>query len=129
MAIAVASEVIERIRAEAARAAPREACGILLGRVGHIERAAPAANVHPQPERFFEIDPAALVAAHRAARLGGPEVVGYYHSHPNGRARPSRHDRALAARDGAIWAIEARGELKFFRARAQGFEPLAVRIV
>jgi len=128
MEMAVASEVIEQIRKEAARAAPCEACGILLGRAGHIERAAPAANVHPQPERFFEIDPAALIAAHRAARSGGPGVIGYYHSHPEGRAQPSRHDRALAARDGAIWAIEARVELGFYRACAHGFEALSVRI-
>ncbi len=107
-------------------AAPREACGLLLGTGSHIESAAPTANVAPDPLRHFEIDPAALIAAHRAARDGsGPHVIGYFHSHPNGLARPSATDAASAARDGRIWVIVADNAITCWRDGADGFEPLS----
>lgn len=108
-----------------ARAAlPTEACGLLLGRDGRIEAALPARNIHPDPHRHFEIDPQALVDAHRAARRGGPAVLGYYHSHPTGPAKPSVTDRALAAGDAMVWAIIAGGKITFWRDRPGGFAPL-----
>ena len=89
----------------------------------------PARNVHPTPETHFEIDPQALIDAHRAARGGGAEVLGYYHSHPHGPAEPSATDRALAARDGRVWAIAAKGEVRFWRDDEPGFEPLSLRVI
>jgi len=109
----------------AASAHPHEACGLLLGHGAHIHTALPAANVHAQPARHFEIDPAALIAAHRAARQGGPQVLGYFHSHPNGLARPSATDAASAAGDGRIWAIAAAGVVTMWRDGPSGFEPLS----
>ena len=101
--------------AEAARAHPRECCGILLGEGDTITAIAPAANVHASPESHFEIDTQALVDAHRNARGGGPQVLGYYHSHPNGLARPSVTDEAMATGQGLIWAIIAAGRVTFWR--------------
>lgn len=80
---------------------------MLLGAASDIACVLPTANVAADPDRHFEIDPAALIAAHRKARAGGPQVVGYFHSHPNGLARPSAIDAASAARDGRVWAIAA----------------------
>jgi proteasome lid subunit RPN8/RPN11 len=105
MRIEVTSEALGRMRAAAAAAHPREACGILLGQDDRIAAFRPAANVHPTPETHFEIDPRALIDAHREARAGGWQVVGYFHSHPEGPARPSAIDARDAARDGRIWAI------------------------
>lgn len=85
----------------------REVCGLLLGRDGRIVEARPAANVADDPARAFEIDPAALFAALRAARAGGPALIGYYHSHPSGAAAPSARDLAMAAEDGKLWLIVA----------------------
>ena len=113
---------------EATRALPRECCGLLLGHGSLIESALPCANVHPDPERQFEIDPAALIAAHRAARSGGPQVLGYYHSHPTGRAQPSETDRAQASGDGRIWAIVAAGTIALWRDLPGGFEALPLRL-
>ncbi|GGD42078.1 M67 family metallopeptidase [Croceicoccus pelagius] len=124
MGIEVASEVIDLILAEAAAAHPHECCGILLGIDGRIENAVPCANVHPEPARHFEIDPSALIAAHKAARAGGLQVLGYYHSHPTGYAEPSATDRAMAAGDGRVWAIAAGGRIGWWRACADGFKPL-----
>ena len=112
----------------ARQAHPNEACGLLLGTAAHIETALPTANVHPEPQRHFEIDPAALIAAHKAARAGGPQVIGYFHSHPNGLARPSATDAAQASGDGRIWAIAANGAVGLWRDAPSGFEALSYAI-
>jgi len=106
-------------------AAPDECCGILLGRRQRIERAVAAANVAPDRRDRFEIDPQALVDAYRAARAGGPDVIGFYHSHPRGPAEPSATDSALAARDGRVWAIIGQSGVTFWRDGERGFTPLS----
>lgn len=116
------------MRREADRAASEECCGLLLGRGGRIEEARPAANVAADRRRHFEIDPQALVDAHRAARAGGLEVLGYYHSHPTGPAEPSATDRASAARDGRAWAIVGETGIAFWRDGEAGFVPLSYAV-
>ena len=93
MALTVPRSVMQALREHARAAEPEECCGLLLGREGRIEAARPAANVARERRTRFEIDPQALIDAHRAARAGGREVIGYYHSHPAGAARPSATDR------------------------------------
>jgi len=124
-AITLTSGTLATLLAEAAAAAPEEACGLLLGAGSHVGAAIRTANVAPDPRRHFEIDPAALIAAHRAARAGEAEVVGYWHSHPNGRAGPSPVDRAGASGDGRVWVIVANGAITCWRDGAAGFEPLS----
>jgi proteasome lid subunit RPN8/RPN11 len=109
----------------AEEAAPEECCGILLGRGSFIERAVATANVAPDRRDRFEIDPQALVDAYRAARAGGPDVIGYYHSHPRGPAEPSAVDSAMAARDGRVWAIVGQSGVTFWRDGERGFAPLS----
>lgn len=127
MDIEVASSVISTILAEAARAHPAEACGLLLG-APVIEQAVPAANVHPVPLTHFEIDPVALIAAHKAERAGGPALAGYWHSHPKGPPEPSATDRAMAGRDGRVWAISGQGRVCFWRDGPDGFESLSTTL-
>ncbi|MXP41771.1 peptidase [Altererythrobacter soli] len=125
MEIVLTRVAFDRITAEAANALPDEACGILLGQGNRIEQARPARNVHPEPRTHFEIDPQALVDAHRAARAGGPQVIGYYHSHPSGPAEPSKTDQAMAAGDGSVWAIVAGGDVRCWIDDAAGFAELS----
>ncbi len=124
MALTIAPAAIAAMLNAAAAANPLECCGLLLGHGTRIETAVPAPNVAPDPARHFEIDPAALLAAHKAARTGGPQVLGYFHSHPNGLTRPSATDAASAAHDGRIWAIVANGGITVWRDAPSGFEPL-----
>ncbi len=125
----ISHAVIAVIRAEAARAHPYECCGLLFGTADHVERACPATNVHPEPSRHFEIDPQVLIDAHRAARAGGPQAIGYYHSHPTGNAEPSAAGRAEAAHDGSVWAIAASGDVAFWRGGEGGFAALSYTVV
>ena len=104
MNIAIASGALAAIIAHARAEAPNEACGILFGDAG-VEAAEPSANVAIHPARGFEIDPAALLRAHRVARGQGRRVLGWYHSHPNGVAEPSATDAARAVEDGRLWLI------------------------
>ena len=129
MAVKVTSEVIKAIRAAAGAAHPHEACGLLLGEGARITEFRETANVHPNPQTHFEIEPQALIAAHRSARDGGDQVLGYFHSHPRGPAEPSSTDQAAAARDGRIWAITAGEELRLWRDGREGFEELSYSTV
>ncbi|WP_114520627.1 M67 family metallopeptidase [Altererythrobacter sp. ZODW24] len=128
MRLVVTREVLDLIE-EAARAAhPLECCGILFGEGGSITAAIPANNVHPDPATHFEVDAQALIDAHRAERNGGPKIAGYYHSHPNGLARPSATDIASAAHDGKIWAIIVDGAVNFWRDDAECFTALSYSV-
>lgn len=113
---------------QAAQATADEVCGLLLGQGSHIAVATLARNVDPDPATRFEIDPVALIAAFRAEREGGPQVLGYWHSHPTGQAAPSRTDRDRASGDGRIWAIVAGGAITLWVDRAAGFEALPYSI-
>jgi proteasome lid subunit RPN8/RPN11 len=108
----------------AARGCAEEVCGLLLGtgdaRGFAVARIVPCRNVAADPARRFEIDPAALIAAHRSARRGGAGVIGHYHSHPSGTASPSPRDAADAAVDGAVWIVATGCALGAWRAVADG---------
>lgn len=101
MTIHIGPALLRSIVESATASMPHECCGILLGRVADehvvVECVRPADNVWPgDRRRRFEIDPHAVFEALRTARHGGPQVVGFYHSHPDGSFRPSRFDRELA---------------------------------
>ena len=76
---------------------PRECCGALVGRESagatRVDKAVTFANVADgdRSERYA-LDPEALLAVVKAARAEGRQVVGYYHSHPDGSCRPSTRD-------------------------------------
>jgi proteasome lid subunit RPN8/RPN11 len=128
MGLEVTRAVVDRLQAEAAVAHPREACGLLLGRDERIVEARPCANVHPSPEGHFEIDPQALIDALRAARGGGPQVLGYYHSHPVGPPEPSAIDRANRTGDGRAWAIVGERRVEWWRDTESGFAAHPMRL-
>ena len=122
------------VRAEiagTAAASRDEVCGLLLGSADRVDAALPCRNVASDPATAFEIDPAQLIAALRAERGGGPQVVGCYHSHPSGDATPSARDAAGATANGWVWVIVRGGEVRAFRAIEHGaihgrFAPLFV---
>lgn len=130
MDILVTSAVLAALRAAARAAHPCEACGILLGEGRRITEARVVRNVHPAPRTHFEIDPQALIDAHRAARTeGAPQVLGYFHSHPIGPAAPSATDRACASGDGRVWAIVAGADIAFWIDGEAGFAPLSFALI
>ncbi len=125
MNLVVHQSLLDALVAQAVAAHPDECCGILLGQGGAITALATARNVHPRPDRHFEIDPQVLIDAFRGARNGGSDVLGYYHSHPTGLPAPSATDQREAPRDGRVWAIVAGSTVQFWRDEKHGFEPLS----
>ena len=93
--VVVAGPVRDTVRAHAGRTLPEEACGLLVGRVEAervlVTRAVPCPNQAPAGERHhrFSIDPRAVLNVRRTLRGSAESIVGFYHSHPDGRAVPS----------------------------------------
>ncbi len=129
MAIEVTREVLDALRAAATRAQPFEACGILFGKGARITRFVEASNVHPEPMTHFEINPQALINAHREERSGGPKLLGYFHSHPKGQAKPSKTDQEMAPGDGKLWAIMGECEIAFWQDQPGGFQSLCYGLI
>ncbi len=77
-------------------AVPEEAVGAFLGRGSCADRAVPLPNVAEDPLVAYRADPAALLRLLRGAEAAGEAVLAFYHSHPQGLARPSARDRAEA---------------------------------
>jgi proteasome lid subunit RPN8/RPN11 len=80
---------------------PNETCGLLIGRTREgivgVTEAIQARNLnHERPRDRYDLDPKAMLAADRAARAKGLEIVGVWHSHPGHPAEPSETDRAEA---------------------------------
>jgi len=119
MKCGISRAVLDQIFAHAAASPDEEVCGLLFGTAARIDAAEPVANVAPEKARRFELDPARLLAAHKVARSGGPAMVGHYHSHPGGRAEPSRFD-AEEAVTGSLWLIVAGPEAGLFEAVDEG---------
>lgn len=127
--IRISRALFDRLLVEAATAPTREICGLLFGADGRIEGAEATRNVSADPVHRFEVDPAALFAAIRGERAGGPRLLGHYHSHPSGLAAPSARDAAEAADAGRLWLILGGGEALLWRAVPDGptqgaFEPV-----
>ena len=113
-AVELPLEFQQQLRDEALRALPRECCGLLEGIIepltlslskgARVIALHPTANLSNASDRF-EIDPASHIALLRKLRGTGRTIVGCYHSHPNGRAEPSKRDCESAVEQGFLWLI------------------------
>ncbi|MBS1192890.1 MAG: hypothetical protein H6Q97_869 [Nitrospirae bacterium] len=70
---------------------PDEACGILAGKAGRVEKVYSMTNARPGPVSY-EMDPEEQFRVMKDIRQTGLEMVGMFHSHPDGRAYPSGVD-------------------------------------
>ncbi len=120
----------ETVIADARREAPRECCGVLLGRGEMILEAVPVRNIAEAPDRFL-LDPEQHIRIRREARARGLEVVGFYHSHPHSPPIPSPTDLAEATYPECLYAIVGlvggAPAVRVFAWRAGEFEELEVR--
>jgi len=97
MRITMSARESERIRAHLCRAYPDEGCGVLIGRDGDGAReivgiVALENRVKDSLHNRYLVAPEQFLAAERAARGAGLEVIGFFHSHPDHPARPSTFD-------------------------------------
>ena len=111
--ILLPATLLRRIAIVAQEAYPEECCGLLIGfrepnGQVHVTEIAESSNVAPPPRRNrFEVDPGLRFAVMRRLSHGRDQIVGHYHSHPDGLAEPSRHDAAMAYEPELLWLIVA----------------------
>jgi proteasome lid subunit RPN8/RPN11 len=107
----LADDLAAQILLAAARSHPDECCGLIEG----VETEAgwratvihEAANVADDPARSFLIDPKAQFDLMRRLRGSETRLIGCFHSHPGGEAKPSATDRANAYGVGFLYLIAA----------------------
>lgn len=77
-------------------AATVEVCGLLGGRRkgtnAYVEQVIPIANIAANPQNQFWMEPQQQIQAMYTLAQAGLEVVGIYHSHPQGPLYPSETD-------------------------------------
>ncbi|WP_336364391.1 desampylase [Halalkalicoccus salilacus] len=107
--LSISRDGYETMLERAHEGAPREVCGVLGGRRTAasvlVESAVPVPNVADEPRARYELDPERQLAAIESLEERGEEVVGFYHSHPDGPAGPSATDRAQATWPDAHYVI------------------------
>lgn len=111
MKITLTAAQLGEIEEHARRALPAEACGLIVGRIAGDGDAVVTA-LHPSENLAegcgsFEVDPGLHIAIRRGLRGGDEEIIGVYHSHPEGPAEPSAHDARAAVYGGWVWLITA----------------------
>lgn len=80
---------------------PLECCGFLIGQDDQANRRVLAVrrakNTRTDaPGHRYSISPEETLATEKEAHLQGSAIVGFYHSHPDSPARPSREDQDTA---------------------------------
>jgi len=91
-AIQITRDILTRLTTDARRDSTHERCGLLAGRDGIIAQAFAARNVASDPARGYEIAQEDLFKLMREIRGAGLDLLGIYHSHPNGENKPSPRD-------------------------------------
>lgn len=96
--ISIPKAALAAIRAHGISDYPYECCGLLLGRYSGdgkiVEETFPISNAREESAKRnrFLITPEELLRGERYAASRALEVVGFYHSHPDSPAMPSKYD-------------------------------------
>jgi proteasome lid subunit RPN8/RPN11 len=132
--IQIRREILVTLPEIARRNAAVECCGLLAGDDGVVSHVHPAKNISETPATSYEIAPDELLTLMREIRAAKRELLGIYHSHPNGKNEPSKRDIndayypdaayfILSPREGASKPVRA------FSIRAGRSEELEIVIV
>ena len=97
---AVRDEIVAHARA----GLPNEACGILAGLDGRVERFFPAEPDEPSPY-YYRIESRDQIRIMNAIDEAGLDLLGIYHSHTSSPAYPSRTDAEQAFWPDAVYVI------------------------
>src|SRR5487761_1314549 len=87
-AVRIRREIIWRMREQARITPEAECCGLLAGRDGIITRVLPARNAL-DGATAYEIAPEELFRLMRQIRAENLEMMGIYHSNPQGENQPT----------------------------------------
>lgn len=93
--ITLTKELVKKITKHSLKEFPNEACGLLAGRDGIVEKVYEMINTDKSPASYF-MDAAQQLKVMKEIRSLDLEMIGIYHSHVASRAFPSAHDVKLA---------------------------------
>ena len=100
----IPAAILDEMISQAKAAAPVEACGILAGSDGSVEKFYPMTNADGSREHFM-MAPEEQFAVIKEMRKAGLEMLAIHHSHPESPPRPSQEDIRLALTPGVIYVI------------------------
>lgn len=100
------SAQVESMRAHVEACLPLEACGLLAGLGDAVRVVIPISNQAASPVRF-RMDPIEQLRALERIESHGQDLLGIYHSHPDGPDEPSATDIAEATYN-AVYIIWSR---------------------
>lgn len=100
----IPSNIFEAMVEQAQAQAPVEACGILAGRDGLVEKLYKMTNADHSSDHFMML-PEEQFKVVRDIRAAGLEMLAIYHSHPASPARPSAEDIRLALTPDVVYII------------------------
>lgn len=114
--IYIAKLILVQIQNDCINCFPMEACGFLIGSnttIKVISDCKKAENMSMEPNRYT-INPYEYYKLETSLE-GKLEILGFYHSHPNGSVRPSTIDKSLA------WQNNSYLIVSLTRNKIQGF--------
>jgi len=100
----IPGDIYAQMVAQARAEAPVEACGILAGTDGKVEKLYKMTNADAASDHFM-MEPAEQFAVVKNMRSEGLEMLAIYHTHPESPARPSAEDIRLALTPGVMYVI------------------------
>ena len=100
----IPDNVLEQMLTQAKAQAPIEACGILAGKDGTVEKLYKMRNANQSSDHFM-MAPEEQFKVAKEIRSAGFEMLAIYHSHPASPARPSAEDIRLAFTPDIVYVI------------------------
>jgi proteasome lid subunit RPN8/RPN11 len=111
---------------------PNEACGLLGGQGGRVEKVYLMANATPSPVRY-SMEPEKLIQTILEIEERGWELLGIFHSHPAGPPTPSATDIAEAYYPDSAYVIcapgpDGRWQARAFEIKSGGAREIPIRV-
>ncbi|GHU91243.1 Mov34/MPN/PAD-1 family protein [Bacteroidia bacterium] len=130
--IQIPRHIVEAIIEQAYKELPNEACGLLTGVEGIVQKQYALTNIDRSPEHF-SFDPREQFNVLKDARSNGQKIIANYHSHPASPARPSEEDIRLAFDPRIIYIIVSlageKPDMKAFSLVDCCMRPYEIRII
>jgi len=100
----IPADIFRQMVEQAREATPIEACGILAGSHGKVEKLYKMTNADNRNDHFMMV-PKEQFRVVKDIRSTGLEMLAIYHSHPETPARPSAEDIRLALTPDVTYVI------------------------
>jgi proteasome lid subunit RPN8/RPN11 len=131
--IEIPADISDAMVRHALEGLPYEACGLLAGRDGRVERFFPMRNAD-QSRTTYRLDPTDQFRVFNEIENKGWQLSGIFHSHTHTEAYPSETDRQQAFYPEAHYVLlsvadRAKPAVRAFRIRDGEIQEQEVRIV